>query len=40
MWLLAHRGQIHQDPIVAAVRDPASYAIGAMVAVILYVAVQ
>jgi 4-hydroxybenzoate polyprenyltransferase len=37
MWMLAHRGQIDQDPIVAAVRDPASYVIGALVAVILYV---
>jgi len=39
MWLLAHRGQIDQDPIVASVRDPASYGIGALVALILYVAV-
>jgi len=39
MWLLAHRGRIDQDPIVAAVRDPASYAIGVLVALILYAAV-
>jgi 4-hydroxybenzoate polyprenyltransferase len=39
MWLLAHRGRINQDPIVATVIDPASYAIGALVALILYVAV-
>jgi 4-hydroxybenzoate polyprenyltransferase len=38
MWLLAHRGRIDQDPIVATVRDPASYGIGALVAVILYLA--
>jgi hypothetical protein len=38
MWLLAHRGRIHQDPIVAAVRDPASYGIGILVALIMYVA--
>jgi hypothetical protein len=38
MWMLAHRGQIDQDPIVAAVRDPASYVIGALVALILYIA--
>ena len=25
MWLLAHRGRIHDDPIVATVRDPVSY---------------
>jgi 4-hydroxybenzoate polyprenyltransferase len=39
MWLLAHRGRINQDPIVAAVRDPASYGIGALVALTLYFAV-
>jgi 4-hydroxybenzoate polyprenyltransferase len=39
MWLLAHRGRIDQDPLVAAVRDPTSYAIGALVALILYAAV-
>lgn len=38
MWLLAHRGRINQDPIVATVRDPASYGIGALVTAILYVA--
>lgn len=36
MWMLAHRGKIDQDPIVAAVRDPASYVIGALVGLILY----
>jgi 4-hydroxybenzoate polyprenyltransferase len=39
MWLLAHRGRINQDPIVATVRDPASYGIGAVVAAILYLAI-
>lgn len=39
MWLLAHRGRIDQDPIVAAVLDPASYAVGALVALILFAAV-
>jgi 4-hydroxybenzoate polyprenyltransferase len=38
MWMLGHRGRMNQDPIVAAVRDPASYAIGAVVALILYLA--
>jgi 4-hydroxybenzoate polyprenyltransferase len=38
MWLLAHRGRIDQDPIVATMRDPASYGIGALVALILYAA--
>jgi 4-hydroxybenzoate polyprenyltransferase len=39
MWLLAHRGRIDQDPIVATMRDPVSYGIGALVAIILYAAV-
>jgi 4-hydroxybenzoate polyprenyltransferase len=38
MWLLAHRGQIHDDPIVATVRDPASYLIGLLVALVMYLA--
>lgn len=38
MWLLAHRGRIHDDPIVATVRDPVSYLIGGLVGVILYAA--
>jgi 4-hydroxybenzoate polyprenyltransferase len=38
MWLLAHRGRIDQDPIVATVRDPVSYVIGALVALVLFAA--
>jgi 4-hydroxybenzoate polyprenyltransferase len=38
MWLLAHRGKIHDDPIVATVRDPASYVIGVLVAAVMYLA--
>jgi hypothetical protein len=38
MWLLAHRGRIDQDPIVATVRDPVSYLIGVLVALVLYAA--
>ena len=38
MWLLAHRGQIHEDPIVATVRDPVSYLIGCLVGVIMFAA--
>lgn len=38
MWLLAHRGQIHDDPIVATVRDPASYLLGALVGLVMYLA--
>jgi hypothetical protein len=38
MWLHAHRGRINEDPIVAAVRDPLSYAVGVCVAVVMIVA--
>jgi hypothetical protein len=38
MWLLAYRGQIHEDPIVATVRDPVSYLIGLLVALVLVLA--
>ena len=38
MWLLAHRGQINEDPIVAAARDPASYVVGVLVLLVLYAA--
>jgi 4-hydroxybenzoate polyprenyltransferase len=39
MWLLAHRGVLHDDPIVATLRDPQSYAIGVLVAALLVAAV-
>jgi 4-hydroxybenzoate polyprenyltransferase len=38
MWLLANRGQIHEDPIVASARDPSSYIVGVLVGVVLYAA--
>jgi 4-hydroxybenzoate polyprenyltransferase len=38
MWLLAYRGRIHDDPIVATVRDPMSYVTGALLALVLYLA--
>ena len=38
MWLLAHRGQIHEDPIVASARDPASYIVAALVGLVLFAA--
>lgn len=38
MWMLAHRGRIADDPIVATVRDPVSYVVGALVALVLYAA--
>ena len=33
LWLLAHRGQINEDPVVFAFTDRVSYVIGALVAV-------
>ena len=38
MWLLAFRDQIHEDPIVATVRDPTSYVVGVLVGLTLYAA--
>jgi 4-hydroxybenzoate polyprenyltransferase len=38
MWLLAYRGQIDEDPIVASARDPSSYGVGALVVLVLYAA--
>jgi hypothetical protein len=39
MWFLAHRGAIEDDPIVVAARDPVSYAVGALIALIVLLAV-
>jgi hypothetical protein len=39
MWFLAHRGAIKDDPIVVATRDPASYVVGVLIALIVYAAV-
>lgn len=38
VWLLAHRGRLHDDPVVFTVKDPASYAVGAAVALLIVVA--
>jgi 4-hydroxybenzoate polyprenyltransferase len=38
IWFMAHRGQMDDDPIVFAVKDPISYAVGAGVAAILVLA--
>jgi hypothetical protein len=35
MWLMAHRGRIHDDPVAFALRDPLSRAFGSVVAVLL-----
>jgi 4-hydroxybenzoate polyprenyltransferase len=39
MWFLAHRGAIQDDPIVVAARDPASYVVGALIALIVFAAI-
>ena len=39
MWFLAHRGAIEDDPIVVAARDPVSYAVGALIALLVYFAI-
>jgi 4-hydroxybenzoate polyprenyltransferase len=39
MWLLAYRGEVDEDPILVTVRDRASYAVGALVALVLLFAV-
>jgi hypothetical protein len=35
MWFRAHRGWMEDDPIVGAIRDPASYAAAALGAIVL-----
>jgi 4-hydroxybenzoate polyprenyltransferase len=37
VWLLAHRGELHEDPLVFALRDPSSYAV-AMATIVVMVA--
>jgi 4-hydroxybenzoate polyprenyltransferase len=39
MWFLAHRGEIQDDPIVVAARDPASYVVGALIALLVFAAI-
>lgn len=39
MWFLAHRGAIQDDPIVVAARDPASYVVGVLIALLLFAAI-
>ena len=35
VWLLAHRGQMDDDPVLFATRDPMSYAVAALAGVVL-----
>jgi 4-hydroxybenzoate polyprenyltransferase/phosphoserine phosphatase len=34
-WLLAHRGELKEDPVTLAIRDPVSYAVAAASAVVI-----
>jgi 4-hydroxybenzoate polyprenyltransferase len=38
MWLLAHRGQMHDDPVVFALKDAVSYLIAGLALLILWLA--
>jgi hypothetical protein len=38
VWLRAHRGQMHDDPIVFALKDAVSYVIGALMFCVLWLA--
>jgi 4-hydroxybenzoate polyprenyltransferase len=37
LWLKAHRGDLHDDPITLAIRDPVSYAVAGFSAVVISV---
>lgn len=39
VWFLAHRQQLHEDPVVFALRDPASLVIGALAALVVFFSV-
>ena len=38
VWLLAHRGRLHEDPLLFALRDPASYVTGILILLVVIVA--
>jgi hypothetical protein len=38
VWMLAHRGQMHGDPIVFALKDPTSYLVGFLTLIVLWLA--
>jgi len=40
VWLKAHRAEMHDDPIVFAIRDPISYLVGALCLLVLWVATR
>ena len=38
VWLLAHRGKMHDDPLVFALKDPVSYLVGFLTLVVIWLA--
>ena len=38
VWLLAHRGEMHDDPVVFALKDKSSYVVGALAFVAMWLA--
>jgi 4-hydroxybenzoate polyprenyltransferase len=38
VWMLTHRGEMHDDPVVFAVRDRVSLIVGALFCVVFWVA--
>ena len=38
IWMLAHRGQMHDDPIVFTLKDRVSYVVGALTLLVLWLA--
>ena len=38
IWMLAHRGQMHDDPIVFTFKDRVSYVVGALTVLVLWFA--
>ena len=38
VWLLAHRGEMLEDPVLFALKDPTSYAIGGLIGLIIMLA--
>ena len=35
VWLLAHRGALHEDPVVFALTDAASYGVGLAILIVM-----
>jgi hypothetical protein len=40
IWLLAHRGAVHDDPIIFTLKDRVSYGIGILVAIVMFFATK